>query len=56
MLPQQRESLLWCPDACEPLPFPVITSRMLGCRSTVLRLGEDNATDLADLSRCSMLA
>lgn len=56
MYPQQHESPLWCPDACERVPFPVITSRMLGCRRTVLRLGEDNATDLADLSRCSMFA
>lgn len=31
-------------------------SRMLGCRRTVLRLGEDIAIDLADLSKCSMLA
>ncbi len=38
------------------IPFPVITSRMLGCKRTVLRLGEDKAMDLADLSRCSMLA
>lgn len=38
------------------IPFPDIMSRMLGCRRTVLRLGEDIAMDLADLSRCSMLA
>lgn len=38
------------------LPFPDIISRMLGCRRTVLRLGEDIAIDLADLSKCSMLA
>lgn len=38
------------------VPFPDIISRMLGCRRTVLRLGEDIAMDLADLSRCNMLA
>lgn len=53
---QPHQKRLSCPSGCEPVPLPVITSRMLGCRRTVLRLGEDNATDLADLSRCSMLA
>lgn len=38
------------------IPFPDIMSRMLGCRRTVLRLGEHIAIDLADLSKCSMLA
>lgn len=33
------------------IPFPDIISRMLGCKRTVLRLGEDKAMDLADLSK-----
>lgn len=43
-------------DKRRVIPLPDIMSRILGCRRTVLRLGEDIAMDLADLSKCSMLA